>query len=231
MGVPDRRTRTTSFLIFEVPVWLTLTRPPQPRNATMSIRNKYTGVFDDSTINLIHSKAKQLANQEGFSSTDQKDIEQDLAVYLLDKLTSFDPGKAELNTFVFTVVNQRITMMIRARGMQKRDSSKTISLNEPIPSDPEGNTTLLDITDHEDFMIQTGLMPRSSEDQLILQIDTAHLIATLPEKLQEVCRMLMQESVAEVAERLGVHRDTVYRRLSLIRKHFTDNMLGDPRDV
>jgi len=197
----------------------------------MGIRNKYTGVFDGSTINLIHSKAKQLAKQEGFSPTDQKDIEQDLAIYLLDKLTSFDPSKAELNTFVFTVINQRITMMIRSQGMQKRDSSKTISLDESIPSDPEGDTTLLDITDHEDFMIQTGLMSRSSEDQLILQIDTAHLIETLPEKLQEVCRMLMQESVAEVAERLGVHRDTVYRRLLRIRKHFTDNMLGDPRDA
>lgn len=196
----------------------------------MGTSNRYDGVFDRSIIKLIHAKAKQLAKQEGFNLADQKDIEQDLAIYLLDRLAGFDPAKAELSTFVLTLINNRIVMMIRERKMQKRDFRKSISLEEPIRPEQDGEFRLLDIMDHERFLVQTGTIPRTTQEQINLKVDTASLIETLPDHLQEVCWLLMEEAVPEVARRLGIHRTTVYKRLAEIRKHFANKAIRDPRE-
>ncbi len=196
----------------------------------MGTRNRYEGVFDDSTINLIHSKARELVSYAGFSSTDLEDIEQELALHVLDRLRLFNQEKSQLNTYLFNVLNQRLIMMLRANYSLKRDIRKTVSLDDAISPDSINNDAILETTDNEDFLLLTGVIPLSMENHLILQIDIANFIDTLPENLQDTCRLLMERTVTDTARELGIHRDTVYKRLKDIRNHFIDRMLGGHRD-
>lgn len=192
--------------------------------------NRYDGVLNDYAVKLIKTTARQLTRQHGFSTSDRDDIEQELAIRLLEKLPKHDPSRASLETFITLVINHLAKALLRAQ-MRKREFSKAISLDEPIPTDPEGDITLLDVTDHENFLVQTGMIPRSGEQQIVLEIDTATMIDSLPETLRDTCLLLTQETVSEVAAKLGVHRDTIYKRLAQIRKHFNDKGLTDPREA
>jgi len=196
----------------------------------MSTRNKYDGVLNDYAIELIQFKAKQLTKKQGFSKSDLNDLEQDLAFKLWEQLDKFDPSEAQLNTFIHKIVENLVISIIRAKGRLKRGINITVSIDDQITDNNSVKTTRLESIDHESFLVMTGVVPRNFEDQSALRIDTDSLIRTLPDDLQDTCRLLMKASIPEVANLLGLHRSSVNMRVKRIRKHFIDMGLSDPRE-
>jgi hypothetical protein len=59
---------------------------------------------DSFASQLIRQKARQLVRHPGFSKSDRPDIEQELAIELVQKYDQFDPERARETTFIARVL-------------------------------------------------------------------------------------------------------------------------------
>lgn len=55
---------------------------------------------------LVQAKARQLYHRRGFSPGEQRDIEQELWLVVLEKAQRFDPARPQLETFLDCVVSR-----------------------------------------------------------------------------------------------------------------------------
>ena len=194
----------------------------------MGRRNTYPGI-DEYAANLIHYKARQLCRQPGFSQEDQPDIEQELMFELMKRLPEYDPSRATHNAFVTWVVLQKIADLIEAQLTQKRDPRVLIaSLNDLVSTDEEGwfeeRWATVDI---EEYLHVTNSTNRSTEERIDLDIDLDRAMANLPKELRRLCDLLAENSIAEVARKLGIARSTLYSAIYKLRKVFEKAGLKD----
>ena len=176
----------------------------------MVSQNSYSD-FDCYADKLIRYKARQLVGKAGFTEDDRADLEQELALDLLQRLRHFDPQKAQRTTFMARVVEHRMATLLEARFAQCRDWRRNqASLNEPID----------DQEDAEDWLNRLPANPNIWRD-MELRFDVQRLLANLPDEHRALCEQLKEHSMAETARNLGLPRSTLYGRLGLIREHFT----------
>ena len=185
----------------------------------MGSRNRYPGI-DESTVNLIRYKAKQLCRQPGFCYEDQPDIEQELMQEVLQNLSAYDPSKASLRTFASGIVQQKIANLIETQFAQKRDPRAVSgSLNELVQVDKDGYAeerwTTVDI---DEYLQLTGTTNRSREERLDLKIDIERAMGNLPEDLRRICEFFSEKNITEVSRELNIARSTLYTAVNKIRK-------------
>ena len=72
-------------------------------------------------MTLIRVKARKLVGTFGFTESDREDIEQDLAVHLIERIDQLDLTRSSRNTFVNCIVDRKIISMLRWRFAQRRD--------------------------------------------------------------------------------------------------------------
>lgn len=165
-------------------------------------------------VTTIHHKAQQLIGKYGFSQSDAEDIEQSLALDLIERLPNFNPAKATLNTFCARVIERQISKLIRHRKQGKRDYRRqSLSLDSHSPFGDESSS------DYRES-IEYGVAARGDEEDADLRIDVTATIARLPEDLKEIACRLRTESVAEVARDMDVPRTTLYGAIERIRLFF-----------
>lgn len=182
----------------------------------MVSQNSYIG-FDRYADPLIRHKARQLVGKEGFTEDDRADLEQELALDLLQRLPRFDPNKAKVTTFMTRVVEHRISTLLAARRAQCRDwRLNQRSLNAPVDdSDTAAEDLINRVADDSDSV-------RAMENRL----DMERLLASLPDEHRQLCEQLKEHTVAESARILGLPRSTLYGRLNLIRECFASGGYG-----
>jgi len=165
--------------------------------------------IDECATTLIRIKARQLVGRFGFTKSDQEDIEQDLALHVLRKLGCFDPRRGSPNTFVDRIVQRRIISILRRRYAQRADYRRTVPLDEALRDADHGKCEPVD-----------ERAPHA--DARDTAVDLAETIESLDVEARELCRLLMQESVAEAARRLALTRAQVRTRIARIRRQFGD---------
>lgn len=138
----------------------------------------------------IRQKARQLAGRSGFSISEQDDIEQELRLHLFRRLPKFNPQVAHWNVFVRTLVERHTATLATQRLKAKRALQRV----EPRAEAQECNVDLA--------------------------IDTEMILATLPERTRNLCERLKKDSVAQVADQLGMPRSTLRDALGRLQKHF-----------
>ncbi len=179
---------------------------------------------DEYAIQLIKYKARHLVGQAGFTADDRQDIEQDLIIDLLQRLSNFNPDKAQHNTFVTRVVDNKIASMIEARTSIKRDYRViVISINEPLVDTGGEVMDHSETISQDDYFFRINSSIRSTVDQHDLKIDLHAVIEQLPEELQRMCELLSQGSISEVSRTTGCSRTKMYSALKRIRKVFEFN--------
>jgi RNA polymerase sigma-70 factor (ECF subfamily) len=166
---------------------------------------------------IIRHKARQLVGKEGFTEDDRADLEQELALDLLQRLPRFDPNKAKVTTFMTRVVEHRISTLLAARRAQCRDwRLNQRSLNAPVDdSDTAAEDLINRVADDSDSV-------RAMENRL----DMERLLASLPDEHRQLCEQLKEHTMAESARILGLPRSTLYGRLNLIRECFAGGGYG-----
>jgi RNA polymerase sigma-70 factor, ECF subfamily len=170
---------------------------------------------------LVHHKAWQLVRTCGFTASDVQDIAQDLALDLLERLKTFDPGRANRHTFAAMVVKHRIAAIIERRSAAKRDRRReACSLNDSV-SDYNGKT----VQRHE--TLNCDLSGRGSGKPSDLTVDIHAAIAGLPLQLQALCVHLQTKTIAQVARELGIPRMTLYGDIKRLKAAFEQAGLGD----
>lgn len=167
---------------------------------------------------LIRNKARRLVGHAGFVCSDQADIEQELRLDLLRRLSNFDPGKATLNTFADRVVRHKVASIIEAKKARLRDYRRQqCSLNDPLKTPDGKRAERGDTVDQNEACRRTGRSSRSTED---LANDLSAAVSNLPPDLRDLCHRLMNQNLTEAAQDAGIPRGTLYESVETLRRRF-----------
>ena len=166
--------------------------------------------IDDYALRHIRHRARQLARTEGFTAQDIEDIQQDLIMDLLERLSKFDATKATCNMFVTSIIDRKVAAFIRDRNCKKRNPRREeCSLNECI-DDGEGGSI---------ERIQT-IAANSNQETTDLALDVEAVINRLSDDLRRLCELLKTNSITDTARAMGVPRTTLYTYIRQLRKVF-----------
>jgi len=158
-------------------------------------------------MDRIDFRVRRLADQFDLSGDDQQDLRQDMVLELLGAFERFDPVKAKRETFVNRVLDKFVKYVTRIRCTNLRRTCES-----PIGFG--------DVDDgYEPVVNEAAAGQLDEQARCELRIDMDAAIATMPERLQRVCRMLMQFDAAEAAKRLGICRQSIYRNMAEIRRY------------
>lgn len=194
----------------------------------------WSHIYTDYAQTLIRVKARRLIRRTEFREMESGDIENVLALHLLNQAQQFDPKRGSINTFIARVIDSAVAMLIRERRRGKRTPAAGVSIQSLYmmidqPDDqPDGPPDALWTTlSQADADRRTGGESMSGIDLFELADDVAHLIDALPPDLQAVCRARMNRNRLETENDLGVSRRNYDAALEQIRQHFAQGGLGE----
>lgn len=194
-----------------------------PATSTTEIRQ-----LDSFTQGYVQKCARQLIGRHGFTDSDRAELEQTLFLKLAGKFDQADPDNPHWRAFVAKTVSRQIASVIRDRKAPKRDHRRTISIHVLIKADEEGPLELVNV-------LQEHEKPSRRSQELRCELELADLredVATCIERLldprfRELCKHLMNGSVAEAARSMDVPRSTIDAWLPKIRQRFEEMGLSE----
>jgi DNA-directed RNA polymerase specialized sigma24 family protein len=184
--------------------------------------------LDRETLRFIRYKAWELAQNSAFNPDDQEDIEQELTLDLLTRLTNFNPERSPRRAFVLMVVANKAASLLEHRLADKRNPDcEAFSLNEVVKDVEDGETGKGELVGADQLDDPALYRYGPSETQVDLQIDLARAVYSLDHSQGALLRELQTKTVTELAQELGVARGTVYGWISKIGRAFRDAGLGE----
>ena len=188
----------------------------------MGVGNRYEGV-DEFVVQIVKQKAGQLIGQVGFTESDREDLEQELMIYLLSRLSKFDASRGSRESFIRLRAADKVASIIQAQKREKRDYRRcTVSLDQEILDGEGRSIRMAETIAREDCLRNLGRTSRPPAELQDLQIDLHEVMARLPEKHRALCEHLIRKTVIEISEETGVHRNTVYYALKKLRRAFEE---------
>ena len=183
------------------------------------MENNRNPKIDAYAAELIRCKACQLVGKAGLTAHDVDDLIQELTAELLEYLPKFDPIRATLRTYVSRVVGRKGYRIIRDRIAEMRNPAReSHSLNQVNTEEtPETGAHAVTQEEHDR---RIGRRNRSVEEQALLALDVASILAKFPDRFRALCEALKDNSITEAAQRLGIPRGTVYEHVKKIRDVF-----------
>jgi len=176
---------------------------------------------------VIRRKARQLVGRTGFTAQDREDIEQDLALRLLESLRSYDPAQGHRNAFVTAVVDRAAAKILRDRRTKKRNGGHVRSLDTLLRALDWDKDEYDDVAHSFEESALVDRLPCGAEERIDLREDLAAVLARLPAELRDLAERLKTQSLSEAARELGVPRTTLQRRVAQLRQHFEEAGLRD----
>jgi len=188
----------------------------------MSQSPDWSHIYTEYAQTLIRVKARRLVRRTEFRELQSGDIENALALHLLNQAEQFDPSRGSLNTFIARVIDSAVAMLVRKRGRNKRaPATGVIQSLEVMVDQADGPPAPLGATlSQADAERRTGGRSMSGIDLFELADDVAHLIEALPSDLQAVCRARMDRNRKETESDLGLSRRDYDAAIEQIREHF-----------
>jgi RNA polymerase sigma factor (sigma-70 family) len=187
----------------------------------MGVHPVHAALTTDYVRQLLQVKARQLTSHNGFNTSEQLDIEQDLAVHVLRQAHHFDPSRACVKTFIARVVDSAVAMLLRDRRRLKRAAGfRSRSLEEALFHSEKGAGSLADLLDEADGCRRAGGNATSGQERAELESDTQRVLAELPPHLQKIAARLVSATEAAIARDLGISRRQVRNAVETIRAHF-----------
>ncbi len=167
---------------------------------------------------LIQHKVKRFLGR-GIPRQEFEDACSTTMLEILAKLSSYDPERSSLPTYLDRISENTIRDQVRHNRAAKRGKGRPVgSLNERVCGDDSKTTEVWQTVDN-----RTSSPRRRSKK---LQLDDHDLSMDLAEKvktLSEAEKSLLQaklsgESPSEMAVKFGVNIGTIYRRLRALQK-------------
>ncbi|MHB0911813.1 MAG: sigma factor [Armatimonadota bacterium] len=184
--------------------------------------------LDERSCKQLAYRSRSLIGHYGFTKSDLEDIEQELYLRLYRLLPKYDPARSSKATFVDRVLTSGTRDLIRRQTAAKRDYRMyQISLDQPIPSADEGDTSLGDSIWDTEHAFYLGHSLRNYTDKVDLRIDVQRVLSKLDKSLQPICLGLAaRKTPTEISRELGICRQTFYDRKLKIRKAFEAAGMG-----
>lgn len=177
--------------------------------------------LDEQTVETIRIKAWGLIGNYGFTYDDFDDIQQEITLDLLTRLSEYDPDKASIRTFISRIIDYKVQQITEERSTDKeRIRQASASLNDSF-SESEG-----ELTERIQSVTQNNLPWNESDagspavDLSNLRVDLRRVLSTLSPQQLDICARLSRDNIADVARQMGLPRMTLYYHLKKIREHF-----------
>jgi RNA polymerase sigma factor (sigma-70 family) len=167
----------------------------------------------------IKARAARLARSRAVPGMTAEDIAQELREHLWRRDGAFDPARGSYDTFADRVIANRIASLANPTK-RLRAERNWISLEEPSQHMDDGEQLPLSETLSEADAIH-GPRPGTTEDELGLVRDVGQLRTMLTPTCRAMADVLIDLTPTEAATTLGIHRSTIYARLSHLRAEAT----------
>jgi DNA-binding CsgD family transcriptional regulator len=160
---------------------------------------RYVGAFDEWKIKLAFARLKRF----GVPLDRWDDALQELSIAI--HRFRFDPARAHAaseETILCRILDRRIKMLARSNARRRA------------------------------MMDRFGLLAHRTEDthlpeEKAMANEVRQLVADLSPRRQRICRLLMEgDGVVEVADKLGLHHETIRRHIQIIREAFAKRGLN-----
>jgi hypothetical protein len=161
---------------------------------------------------VILKKARQLVGRAGFVSSDVHDLEQELTLRVLQRLSAHDARIAHLHVWLVMLVERAAATILRERRAKKRDPVKIHSLSA---SGSDGEP--IDVADRH------AVFGRRAE----LAFDMAEALDALSAEDRALAEILKSMTPAQAADHLQVPRRELNRQMGAIRRCFENPGLRD----
>lgn len=174
-------------------------------------------------VKVIQHKAKHLIGTAGFTESDSQDLEQEMMIDVITRISKFDETKGTHKTFVARIIERKISKLIRHRTTEMRDyRCEECSLNERV-DDGDGMTVERgDLISQNDADHLWGRCRRTGVEELDFSHDLEVTLSALPEHLQKLCECLKTRTISEAAREIGMPRTTLNDHLKKLRAIFED---------
>lgn len=170
---------------------------------------------------LISRKAREVAGRYGFSRSDTEDLEQEFWLDVFQRLSSYDPRRSRLDTFVTRLVTHRIVNIKESQEAAKRDYRLCrTSLDEDVEDGEGGHIPRSTLFDEAECFRRLGWSYGPSEEGRDLKIDLAAATDSLPHDLREIRERLKVQTVSEISVVMRIPRSSVYRKIEQICRIF-----------
>lgn len=156
--------------------------------------------FTNADAEIIKHKVRKLIGRYGFNSSDEPDLQQELAMHVSSRMAQHDPARGARSTFVDRIVRNKIASILEHRMAAKRGGRK-----RPVSLDAVAEGVLLD--------------GDTDAEAVDLGMDVRNAVAALPPELQRVAAELKENSPSEAARKLGLTRGQMRQRMEAIRRH------------
>ena len=175
----------------------------------------------------IRIKARQLVGRAGFTRDDVEDIEQELRLAILERVTKYDQTKSTTFTFYTRIIERKISNMLRDRTTTRRDVRHvTCSLSDELEQAEGEHERRSETMDADAVDIQLGRRQRTECEAMSMRMDMASVIVKLPCKLRRIAQCLLKHTPTDTAKLLNIPRCNVYFALREMRPYFEKAMLG-----
>lgn len=179
--------------------------------------------INEFAMKTAAAKARQLVVRPEFADCDAEDIEQELLMYLIQKVDGYDETRSQRNTFINRVIESGAAELARSRGRQKRhpadDDGYMPSFQTPMDTVDSSHATLGDeISDADDARRLCGEVsdPFEEADR---RMDLESAMDAMPAWLRESAEYLMSHNMKETAAKLGISKRAMQGRRDEIREH------------
>jgi len=128
--------------------------------------------------------------------------------------------------YMAQVIRNKLTDLIREKAADKRaGEQEALSLDAALDGSDDGLTLANLLADEESAQREEA----GAVDHQHARIDIGRALALLTPVQRQLCQMLGEEglTVKEAAERLRIHRGSLYEEIKRIRRVFADQGLGD----
>lgn len=183
----------------------------------MEFQNRYDG-FSPRVVRNIRYQASRLARSGRLPGMDKSDIEQDLMLDLLQRQKKFDPGRASFDTFADRVVAHRVATLMAPTSRLRAERSM-VSLDLPASANDEDAPTLAEVLPESAGLFANDNLPPETAAGLVR--DVQRFLSNLSPVLRRYAGVLAADNVSTAARDAGLHRSTIYERLSQLRSSAT----------
>ena len=171
-------------------------------------------------LKLVRARARELSRRRIIPAYERRDIEQHFLLELWRRWRRFDGSRGGLPGFVVRVIDNSAADLISRHAPPARVwPLQLVSLNEVVCDDDGDIATVGDALSEDQALWQ---VPSNEFDAADLRVDLGRAVACLPSRLQDLCRRLSSQSVAQIARETKTSRGSVYVFVATIRQSFLE---------
>lgn len=153
---------------------------------------------------VIGSEVKSLLSRGVLRRDERENFASELMARLLDVWDTYDPERGPREAFVNIVVSSQVASLLREKYAQKRCGK-----SRPL-------------CESDELVLDRASSDGRQQHSLNLRIDLAGIISRLTPLQVELVDRLQRDSLAPIAEQMGIPRRTLRDQCARIREIFRD---------